>query len=350
MTSAVDVVVPCYRYGHLLPHCVRSILSQTGVDVRVLIIDDASGDGSADVARELAAADPRIEAREHTTNMRHIATFNEGVLDWAEAPLTLLISADDELNDGALRRAVDLMDAHPDVAFCYGHARRWDVTKPRPHLRQGAWRPIIYDGHSWLKGRFDAAANPVFSPTVVVRTELQQKVGGYNPKMLHTSDLEMWLKLALHGDVGFISGADQGLYRVHESNMSSDYYDTDMGLKDLQMRALTYEEILTNHGDLLPDGPELDQMYRRRLAKEALLRVGRAYDHGNGTIRATQALEEFALQIYADARRLPEWRTLQLRKAMGPRVAPFFSPLVFTAVGRRLRQRRLDERLINEGV
>jgi glycosyltransferase involved in cell wall biosynthesis len=348
--TSVDVVVPCYRYGHLLPHCVNSILGQEDVEVRILIIDDASGDGSADVARELAASDPRVEAREHLENKRHIATFNEGVLDWAEAPLTLLISADDELNAGALRRAVELMDTNPSVAFCYGHAPRWEVQNPRPQLRQGAWRPIVYDGHSWIKGRFDTAANPVFSPTVVVRTELQQKVGGYNPKMLHTSDLEMWLKLALYGDVGFVSGVDQGVFRVHETNMSSDYYDHDLGLKDLQMRSLTFEEILTNHADLLPDVPDLDRLFRRRLAKEALLRAGRAYDRGDGAGDATAELVTFARDTYEDAQRLPEWRTLQLRRAMGPRVAPVFSPLVLTAIGRRLQQRRRQERLINEGI
>lgn len=349
MTS-VDVVVPCYKYGHLLPHCVNSILSQEGVDVRVLIIDDASGDGSADVARELAAADPRVEAREHTENKRHIATFNEGVLDWAEAPLTLLISADDELNVGALSRAATLMDTHPNVAFCYGHAPRWVVTKPKPELRQGPWRPIIYDGHSWIKGRFAAAGNPVFSPTVVVRTELQQKVGGYNPRMLHTSDLEMWLKLALHGDAGFVSGADQGVFRVHESNMSNDYYDHDMGLADLQARRATFVEILTNHGDLLPDTADLDRIFRRTLAKEALLRAGRAYDRGEGDTPGVAALVAFVEESYAEATRLPEWATLALRKAMGPKVAPKFAPLVLTAAGRKLRQRRRNERLIDEGV
>jgi glycosyltransferase involved in cell wall biosynthesis len=345
----VDVVVPCYRYGHLLPLCVDSILSQEGVDVRVLIIDDASGDGSADVARDLAAADPRVEAREHEQNKRHIATFNEGILDWAEAPLTLLISADDELNVGALKRATSLMDANPNVAFCYGHAPRWEVQNPRPALRPGPWQPVIYDGHAWIKGRFAAASNPVFSPTVVTRTELQKKVGGYNPKMIHTSDLEMWLKLALHGDVGFVSGADQGVFRVHDTNMSTEYYDSDLGLHDLEMRKLTFVEVLENHSSQLPDAEDLDRLYRRRLAREALLRVGRAYDHGDGELPALAELVAFAKET-TDVTSLPEWHTLRLRQRMGAKVAPVFSPLVLTAVGRRLRSHKERERLINEGV
>ena len=348
--SSVDVVVPCYRYGHLLHECVNSILSQEGVDVRVLIIDDASGDGSADVAREIAASDERVEAQVHEVNKRHIITFNEGILDWASAPLTLLISADDELNEGALKRATTLMDENPNVAFCYGNAPRWEVQNPRPVLRTGTWRPIIHDGHSWIKGRFETAGNPVYSPTVVVRTELQKKVGGYNPKMLHTSDLEMWLKLALHGDVGFVAGVDQGVFRVHESNMSNDYYDNDLGLKDLEMRRLTFAEILDNHSALLPDTEELNQIYRRRLAKEALMRAGRAYDRGEGAGPAAAALVTFAQTTVEDVSRLPEWHTLRLRQRLGPRIAPLLSPFVLTAAGRKIRQKRRDERLVNEGV
>ena len=57
--SSVSVVIPCYRYGHYLADCVGSALDgQDGVDVRVLIIDDASPDDSADAARALEALVP----------------------------------------------------------------------------------------------------------------------------------------------------------------------------------------------------------------------------------------------------------------------------------------------------
>ena len=56
----VNVVIPCYNYGRFLGECVSSVLDdQPGMDVRVLIIDDASQDDSAEIARKLAAADDR---------------------------------------------------------------------------------------------------------------------------------------------------------------------------------------------------------------------------------------------------------------------------------------------------
>src|SRR5579862_146798 len=117
--SSVDVIVPCYRYGHFLRGCVESVLPQSGVQVRVLIIDDASPDDTAEVAAALARDNPQVSVISHLSNRGHIATYNEGI-DWASADYLLLLSADDYLLPGALMRATALMDKYPGVAFAFG--------------------------------------------------------------------------------------------------------------------------------------------------------------------------------------------------------------------------------------
>jgi glycosyltransferase involved in cell wall biosynthesis len=115
--SGVDVVVPCYNYARFLPRCVSSILDQQDVNVRVLIIDDASSDDTPQVGQRLAELDPRVEFRRHDVNCGHIATYNEGLLGWASAKYSLLLSADDMLAPAALARATRLMDRHGDVGI-----------------------------------------------------------------------------------------------------------------------------------------------------------------------------------------------------------------------------------------
>jgi glycosyltransferase involved in cell wall biosynthesis len=66
--SSIDIVVPCYNYGRYLRSCVRSILDQSGVVLRVLIIDDASSDETADVGRALAKEDSRVTFWSHSVN------------------------------------------------------------------------------------------------------------------------------------------------------------------------------------------------------------------------------------------------------------------------------------------
>ena len=57
---AVSVVVPVYNAGRHLPRCVQSIQSQTMRDLEIILVDDGSTDGSAQLCEELASADDRI--------------------------------------------------------------------------------------------------------------------------------------------------------------------------------------------------------------------------------------------------------------------------------------------------
>ena len=116
--SCVDVIIPCYKYAHFLRDCVESVLSQEGVDIRILILDDCSPDNTPEVAAELQQQDSRIEYRRHEKNQGHIATYNEG-LEWTNGDYVMLLSADDLLTPGALARSARLMNAHPEVGLVY---------------------------------------------------------------------------------------------------------------------------------------------------------------------------------------------------------------------------------------
>ena len=94
--SHVDVIVPCHNYGDMLEACVRSVLAQEHVAVRVLIMDDASTDSTETVGRRLAAIDRRVEYRRQSINRGrcscgrwiHAAT-SAGETPWAKATLRL---------------------------------------------------------------------------------------------------------------------------------------------------------------------------------------------------------------------------------------------------------------------
>src|SRR5207248_2493337 len=174
--SRVDVIIPCYNYGRYLPGCVHSVLGQEGVDVRVLIIDDASPDGSGDVAEQLARRHGRVEARRHAVNRRHIATYNEG-LDWAAGDYLLLLSADDLLAPGALRRAARALDAHPEVGLTYGRQIQFTSdTAPAagPASVDGGWH--IRSGGEFLEWWCRTGQNPVTTPTAVGRNAPQERM------------------------------------------------------------------------------------------------------------------------------------------------------------------------------
>ncbi|MGW5360169.1 glycosyltransferase family 2 protein [Actinopolymorpha pittospori] len=218
MGSSVAVIIPCYNYGRFLAECVRSALDQDDVDVHALVIDDASTDDTPRIARALAADDSRVSYVRHDHNQGHIATYNEG-LDLSATDYTVLFSADDLLARGALRRAVAIMDADPAVSFVYGTARSFVGTPPQQVNADAPFTHITTPGRDWFASAYRIGRNIPSAPSVVVRTSVQKQVGGYNADLPHSGDLEMWLRLSLHGDVAMVLGVEQAFYRLHDTNM-----------------------------------------------------------------------------------------------------------------------------------
>ena len=266
----VDVIVPCYGYGHLLTDCVDSIRRQTGVEARVVIVDDASPDCTPEVAHGLAASDGRIDVIRHDHNRGHIATFNHG-LSLVDAEYVAVVSADDRLTEGALRRAVDTLCRHPSAGFVYGRVRHFDRAWHEP--RQVPLGTTVWPGEQWLAQRCRRPVNVISSPEVVMRTATQRQVGGFEPSLPHTADLHLWLRLASVADVAFVRGRTQAGYRVHASSLQRTVHAG--ALLDLTERVTMFRHLRDHAWCGRPDTEVLTQYSLAALAREALERARR---------------------------------------------------------------------------
>ncbi|WP_407118069.1 glycosyltransferase family 2 protein [Bradyrhizobium sp. LMG 9283] len=317
---SIDVVIPCYRYGHFLSDCVQSVLTQSGVTVRVLIIDDASPDNTADVARELARADSRVNVLKHASNRGHIATFNEGIA-WAAADYMVLLSADDYLLPGALARSTRVMDDHPSVGLVFGRAmvqqddRTEDVAAP-PGLGPGT---RILSGIEFI--HLSGAKNIVLAPTVVVRTSLQKKVGGYSAQLTHSGDMGMWLRFAAHADVAFIDQA-QAVYRRHAANMSTTYSPE----QDLAQRKAAFEDFLRSCAPVLANIDDLRTWFVQELALDAVRSASRAFNEG--AMGLSDRLCNAALEMDPSVGSTLSWFVLVCKRRLGLRASQFLRPAV----------------------
>lgn len=320
--SSVDVVIPCYNYARFLPQCVGSVLSQQGVEVRVLIIDDTSPDDTPEVGQRLAAQDQRVQFRRHPVNRGHIATYNEGLLDWASAKYSLLLSADDLLMPGALLRATRLMDQNPEVGFTYGMARLLRGDAEPDQVKDGTDEYQIVSGPRFIQ-RLCAFGNEVPTPAAVVRTEWQQRLGGYKSELPHSGDMEMWMRFAAHGPVGVLR-ADVAYYRVHGSNMSVKTYAQLIGDRREQVDAV--RTVYEKWSGQVPGFESWFDAMRRRIAEEVLWTASAAFDAGNGS--AARDCMTLAEEIHPDVRQLRVWRTMSIKRRLGTWGWSVLRPLV----------------------
>lgn len=261
--ALIDLVIPCYNYGHYLPDCLGSLQRQSERNWRAIVIDDASPDGSAAVARRLAEQDPRIVAIAHAQNQGHIATYNEGIA-LATAPYVMLLSADDMLAPGALARAVDVMQRHPEVAMTYGLSLDFDGIPPVVPDASGECR--IRSGADLVTELCDTAIDFIPTPSVILRTSAQHAAGPYRAELPHSGDLEMWLRVAMHGSVAAFDTV-QSFKRVHGANMSVSA--TDNVVRDYVQRAAAFASFFEGPGAAMADARGMEKLVRRRLAGRA---------------------------------------------------------------------------------
>ncbi len=337
--SSVDVVIPCYRYGHFLRECVESVLMQDVSDLRVLIIDDASPDNTEEVGKALAAEDARVTFSRHDVNKGHIATYNEGI-EWVAADFMLLLSADDYLLPGSLRRAIDLIASDQRVGFVFGNAvlntdgvrsgRMWNSA-----MRVDANGIAVLEGAEFIRiCAQQGATNVVPTATAVVRSQLLKRLGGYRAELPHTGDLEMWLRFAVHSSVGFLA-FEQAVYRMHGHNMSLSY-QRDKWLPDLIHRKSAF--------DVFYEGCPIDWKHRDVLYAElsqslAKTAMGYALNAFNENIPGlSQRLAHFARSVDPRVSRTLKWKYLEFKQRFGFRMdKPLLS--AFRRVRRTLKVR-----------
>lgn len=328
MTPSVDVIVPCFNYGDLLGACVASVLSQEGVLVRVLIMDDASTDDTEAMGRRLAA-DRRVEYRRHAVNHGHIATYNEA-LELVTGDYCMVLSADDVLTPGALARATQLMETHPEVGLVYGADIPFRGQPPLAEARSTSGPSRIVSYLEFLAAACRLGHTGIQSPTALVRTSVHRRIGDYLPELPHSGDTEIWLRMAADSKVGQLD-ADQAFRRLHAANMSLGYSP----LQRLEEQRRAFDIHFQRQAPLTPDRAELQAVVKRTIAESAVWSAAHVFDRGDS--RGCEAFLAMASATSPGIESWDAWRRLQWKRRLGPAACRLIAPIAARA--RRLAGR-----------
>ena len=93
-TNKVSVIIPVYNCEQFLPQCLDAVLRQTLVEIEVILINDASTDGSLATINEYLARDNRICIIEQKENKGVSAARNTGI-EKATGEFVIFLDADD---------------------------------------------------------------------------------------------------------------------------------------------------------------------------------------------------------------------------------------------------------------
>lgn len=159
--TAVSVIVPAYQAQDLLAATLRRLTTQTLDDLEVVVVDDGSTDGTAAVARAVAAEDPRVRVLELGEN-RGVSQARAAAVAAARGDYLWLVDADDAVPaDAAAALLAAARGADADVVlaradFVYADGSRRPVPAPAPGRLVGdaPLRALLRgeaSGHLWNK-------------------------------------------------------------------------------------------------------------------------------------------------------------------------------------------------------
>lgn len=119
----VSICIPVYNREAQLERALRSACEQTFRDLEIIVVDNASTDGSADVALRRAASDDRVRVVRNETTLDKTDNWWKA-LTLARGTYVKLLFSDDWIAPEAVGRSVDVLDGSPDVGFVYS-AMTW---------------------------------------------------------------------------------------------------------------------------------------------------------------------------------------------------------------------------------
>jgi glycosyltransferase involved in cell wall biosynthesis len=193
MQLLVTVVIPTYNSAKFIRDVLASVLAQTYPNIEIIVMDGASKDGTADIAREVAPN--AIVISEPDRGQTH--AINKG---WtmANGDIVTWLCADDGYYPDTVANAVSYLEANPDAMWVYGLADHLD--------EHGAPSPMRHPVIEWNYEKLRDWANFIIQPATFLRREVIEQKGMPDEALHYIMDYEYWLRIGKDFKGHFVPG------------------------------------------------------------------------------------------------------------------------------------------------
>lgn len=227
----ISVVMPAYNAEAYIAEAIESVLNQTYLRLELIIVDDGSTDQTRAIAERYAQEDSRIRIVVSEQNLGLAAACNLGIKA-AQYLWVARLDTDDQALPERFEKQLRAAEAQPEVGVwgCYAYhvnyageilsVARVGVTTKEAFFERRRYGQLIHALH----------------PSVMIRKDLLEKVGGYNEHLRTTQDLDLFDRLAEHTPI-LVIPEPLILYRVHGGSISmAKYFAQRRMVRWLEMR------------------------------------------------------------------------------------------------------------------
>ena len=204
----ISVVIPLYNKRGSIASTVQSVLGQTFTDFELIVVDDGSTDGSADVVRTFEDSRIRLVSK---PNGGVCSARNEGIRQ-ARSEYVAFLDADDLYEPEFLQEIAGLIEACPEAgiwgtSYLYlKNGKKIPAGKPLPEGFKG-----LVDNSDWTLGHLYCS-----SAVCCLKSALEE-VGLFDERITWGEDIDVWWRIMLKHPAAY-SNRELAVYRFDEDN------------------------------------------------------------------------------------------------------------------------------------
>lgn len=197
----ISVVIASYNHAPFVQDCLQSVLAQDlqgQAHLEVLVTDDGSSDGTAErIAAYIAASgDPRVHLHVFAQNQGACAALNDAIRR-SSGQYIAVLNSDDLFLPGKLSRQLQFLTHNPHVGAVFGLPsfinEAGQPFSDASHKDHAVFHASNRPRHQWLRHFFDDG-NALCHPTVLIRRQVYDTVGLYDPRLAQVPDLDQWIR------------------------------------------------------------------------------------------------------------------------------------------------------------
>jgi glycosyltransferase involved in cell wall biosynthesis len=189
-TPLVSIITPSFNKGPYIEETIQSIRNQTYKNIEHIVTDAGSTDETLSILEK------------YNNDLKWISEPDRGQSDainkgWrmAKGEIIAYLNADDTYLPDAVASAVAFFESHPDIHMVYGDGIITDESGNDPRT--------IQSGEFSLK-KLVFSQNTLFQPSVFLRKEVFDTIGGVDVDLHLAMDLDYWLRIALVYKTGYL--------------------------------------------------------------------------------------------------------------------------------------------------
>jgi len=312
--TTISVLMPVHDGEPFVREAIDSVLAQTFTDFELIVVDDASADGTAAVLRTFT--DARVTVVRHDRQRGIAGSLNRG-LDLAAGRFIARADADDVNAPHRFARQLAFLAAHPEVALCGTWIRMFS----------GGWRRDRRMETDPERMRCALLMHNVLShPTAMWRRDVFERHGlRYDGSLRTAEDYDLWCRASHRVTLGNVAEILMG-YRVHDAQIGrvarAERLAEGERIRGAQLRrlgaALTPAELALHHALSMGEAGAVDLPLARSWMGKIVDANDRARLYDGRVLRRLLVEEVLMASVRGGRLRVRELLRPPLRHALAP--------------------------------